>query len=336
MEKKLSLEQHIKLALSTRYLELVLLPTESCNFNCIYCYEAHPRGKMPPYVVEGIKKLINLRASSLATLNIIWFGGEPLLAKSIIQEVMLRALQAKKENPSLNLMSTVYTNGYLLDSETAESLARLGIGWFHVTLDGWGKQHDSTRKRADGEETFNKIWNNLLALHRSSLEVQFRLRIHYLVQDWGKVELLLDKIDDEFGRDERFNFYFRPICRWGSPNDNLIEQCSTAEHQEISRVLKKMVKNPKMIADIPDVPVVCYAAQTNSFVIRSNGDIVKCAIPLDAPGNLVGRIREDSSFYIDSRKINQWVSGLGSKGNELARACPWSSYLKEVRKSRCA
>jgi len=118
MEKEFSLEQHIRLALSNRYLELVLLPTERCNFSCIYCYEAHPKDKIPSYVVEGIKKLITLRAPSLATLNIVWFGGEPLLTKPIIKEIMLHALQAKKEIPSLNLISTVYTNGYLLDGET--------------------------------------------------------------------------------------------------------------------------------------------------------------------------------------------------------------------------
>lgn len=335
MEKELNLKQHIRLALSNRYLELVLLPTEECNFNCLYCYESHPKGKMPSYVVEGIKKLITLRAPSLATLNIVWFGGEPLLTKPIIQEIMLHALQARKENPSLRLISTVYTNAYLLDRETSESLAQLGIGWFHVPLDGWGEQHDSTRKRADGGKTFDTIWSNLLMLHRSSLEVQFRIRVHYSPQNWKNLKLLLDRVNDEFSLDERFALYFRPISRWGSSNDHLIEKCSLEKHEEISNSLKRLLKNPRMVAEVPDIPVVCYAAQANSFVIRSNGNIVKCAIPLDEPENLVGRIREDSSFYIDSRKLNMWVSVLGSKGSELARACPYSHSV-EVRKFRCA
>ena len=336
MEKKVvspSLEQHIRLALSNRYLELVLLPTEKCNFSCQYCYEAHQKGKMPSYVIEGIKKLITLRAPSLATLNVVWFGGEPLLTKPIIQEIMLHAIQAKRQNPSLNLISTVYTNGYLLDSETSKSLAQLGIGWFHVTLDGWGEQHDSTRKRADGGKTFDRIWNNLLMLHRSSLQVQFRLRVHYSPQNWKNLKLLLDRVNEEFGQDERFALYFRPISRWGSPNDHLIQKCPLEEHEGISDSLKKMLQYPKMVAEVPDVPVVCYAAQANSFVIRSNGDIVKCVIPLDAPVNLVGRITEDGSFHIDSRKLNLWVSALGAKGNEMARACPYT-HSDEVREFR--
>lgn len=334
MDKELNLEQHIRLALSNRYLELVLLPTEECNFNCLYCYETHPKGKMPSYVIEGIKNFITLRANSLATLNIVWFGGEPLLTKPIIQEIMLHALQTKKENPSLNLISTVYTNGYLLDRETSENLAQLGIGWFHVPLDGWGEQHDRTRKRANGGKTFDRIWSNLMMLHKSSLDVQFRLRVHYSPQNWENLELLLDKLNDEFGQDERFALYFRPISRWGSPNDHLIEKCSLEKHEEISDSLQKMLNNSNMIAEVPDVPIVCYAAQANSFVIRSNGDIVKCAIPLDVPENLVGRIKEDGSFYIDSKKLNLWVSVLGTEGSELARACP-CSHSVEVKRYRC-
>jgi len=199
-----------------------------------------------------------------------------------------------------------------------------------VTLDGWGEQHDSTRKRADGGKTFDKIWNNLLMLHRSSLKVQFRIRVHYSPQNWKNLELLLDKVNEEFGQDERFALYFRPISRWGSPNDHLIQKCSLEEHEGISDSLKKMLQYPKMVAEVPDVPVVCYAAQANSFVIRSNGDIVKCVIPLDAPVNLVGRITEDGSFHIDSRKLNLWVSALGAKGNEMARACPYTHSDEEI------
>lgn len=246
---------------------------------------------------------------------------------------MLHALLVKKENPSLNIISTIYTNGYLLDSVTAESLAQLGIGWFHVTLDGCDEMHDNTRKRLDGGKTFDRIWNNLLGLHKSSLDIQFRLRVHYSPQNWKKLELLLERINNEFGRDERFSLYFRPISRWGSSYDYLIEKCPLEEHEEISSNLKKMVKNPKLLAEVPDVPVVCYAAQANSFVIRSDGSIVKCAIPLDAPENLVGWIRKDSSFYIDSKKLNLWVSVLGTKGSELGRACP-CSHSTGVRKFR--
>jgi uncharacterized protein len=333
MEKKLSLERHIRLALSNRYLELILLPTEKCNFRCQYCYEVQRKDKMPSYVVDGIKRLITLRAPSLATMNIVWFGGEPLLTKPIIDEIMLHALQAKKERPSLNLISTIYTNGYLLDNKTSENLAQLGIGWFHMTLDGWGEQHDSTRKRADGGKTFDRIWNNLLMLHRSSLKVQFRLRVHYSLKNWENLKLLLDRVNDEFGEDERFALYFRPISRWGSPNDYLIEKCPLEKHEQISHSLKKMIRSHKMVANVPDVPLVCYATQANSFVIRSNGDILKCIIPMDAPVNLVGRIREDGSFYIDSKKLNLWVSALGAKGTGMARACPYTHSV-EVRKFR--
>lgn len=48
-------------ALSSSNLELIILPTEHCNFRCLYCYEDFQVGRMKRPVVESIKKLISLR-----------------------------------------------------------------------------------------------------------------------------------------------------------------------------------------------------------------------------------------------------------------------------------
>src|SRR6266851_4736219 len=68
-------------------LSLILLPTERCNFRCTYCYEKFKQGGMRNEVVQGVKSLLSRRIPTLHTLNISWFGGEPLLSLPIIEDL---------------------------------------------------------------------------------------------------------------------------------------------------------------------------------------------------------------------------------------------------------
>jgi uncharacterized protein len=67
-------------AISSDSLGLIILPTEACNFRCVYCYETFEHGKMNPILVQALKKFITSRISDLSSLSISWFGGEPLCA----------------------------------------------------------------------------------------------------------------------------------------------------------------------------------------------------------------------------------------------------------------
>src|SRR5437870_2316946 len=69
-------------ALSNQSLHLILLPTEKCNFRCVYCYEDFISGTMLDDVRLGVNALIEARIPELRSLSISWFGGEPLLAYS--------------------------------------------------------------------------------------------------------------------------------------------------------------------------------------------------------------------------------------------------------------
>jgi sulfatase maturation enzyme AslB (radical SAM superfamily) len=95
---------------SSNYLNLIILPTEACNFRCTYCYETFENKKMPRPVVTGIKSLINRRGEDLDRLDISWFGGEPLLALDVITEITKHALDVAKTD-GFTFHSGMTTNG---------------------------------------------------------------------------------------------------------------------------------------------------------------------------------------------------------------------------------
>jgi uncharacterized protein len=89
-------------------MHLVLLPTEACNFRCTYCYETFPRGKMNPEIISGLKALVKEKATNLSNLNISWFGGEPLLALVVIEELSISFLTDAKDNHLILLRMVIF------------------------------------------------------------------------------------------------------------------------------------------------------------------------------------------------------------------------------------
>jgi uncharacterized protein len=112
-EEQSSFEREFTTSFRNDRFHLILLPTEQCNFRCTYCYEDFAIGRMTPDTVRGVKKLIDRRASELTHLQISWFGGEPLLARSIIEDVASHAGLAQKRNSGLIYESDMTTNGYM-------------------------------------------------------------------------------------------------------------------------------------------------------------------------------------------------------------------------------
>ena len=65
-------------------LLLTILPTEQCNFRCVYCPEEFSRGKMSEEVQKAIIRYVRQNINAYTGLRVSWFGGEPLLAMDVI------------------------------------------------------------------------------------------------------------------------------------------------------------------------------------------------------------------------------------------------------------
>src|SRR5262245_21364506 len=107
-------ETEIPACVSNSIPHLILMPTEACNLRRVYCYEDFKFSRMEPWVVRGVRNILTYRATELETLVLSWFGGEPLLARDIVEEIMLHVRSLAHANPRLQLASDITTNAYLL------------------------------------------------------------------------------------------------------------------------------------------------------------------------------------------------------------------------------
>ncbi|WP_037808763.1 radical SAM protein [Streptomyces sp. NRRL F-2580] len=325
-------------SLSNRRLHLILLPTEQCNFRCTYCYEDFTTGRMSAEVVEGVERLVDERLAGLRSLRISWFGGEPLLALPVVEEISAHILRGTAARPGLAYTADMTTNAYTLDVATAERLAALGIQQYQISLDGPGEIHDLTRVRADGKGSFARIWRNLMDFRDSSVRSRVVLRVHLTADNLPGMPEFLARIRETFLNDRRFSVALKPIEHLGGPNDESIGIVPEAKRSRVLAELSALVSSGTPVG--PETPegsssvteqegAACYAARGDSLVIRADGSVGKCTVALTDPANTIGRLHPDGSLGIDNTRLRPWLRGWFT-GDDEAIACPYRGMPRRV------
>lgn len=313
---------------SSSYLNLIILPTEACNFRCTYCYETFENRKMPRSVVTGIKSLIDRRSADLDELEISWFGGEPLLALDVITEISKHAVHVGRTE-GFAFRAGMTTNGYFLNQDRFSQCLKNKIDFFQISLDGDSDDHNASRKLASGGGTFDRIWSNLIAMKGTNGEFVVLLRLHYTMENFISVGQFARRIHDVFGDDRRFRLFFRHISRLGGPNDDSISIVSEQDQKEIEAHLWDA--SGYLPPPSQDESYVCYAAKGNSLLIRSTGRLAKCTVALNDSCNDIGWISEGGEVCVDQRKYQRWIAPLVEADWENV-GCPLPSVIQRAER----
>ena len=112
---------------------LVLIPTRDCSLRCKYCPMIKEEGKLMEIetALMGVEMLLS---SSKPSVILQFFGGEALLRKDFVLEIMENALKmAKRHQKRIGFILS--TNGVSLDENLIEYLRKLPIK-IEVSIDG--------------------------------------------------------------------------------------------------------------------------------------------------------------------------------------------------------
>lgn len=140
-------------------MHLTLHLTSRCNLRCWYCYAApHQGGDM---TFETAKAAIKIGMDSLqrkspgASLGVIFFGGEPLIMRGLIEEIVEHCRGIERDTGQL-FHYKITTNGTMLDESflTSPITSEVFIAMSH---DGIKAAHDSGRVDAGGNGTFDAL-----------------------------------------------------------------------------------------------------------------------------------------------------------------------------------
>ena len=289
---------------NTKGLGLTIAPTLDCNFRCIYCYEKNSLHQqyMSNEVQERVFSFINKQADTLKNLSISWYGGEPLLALDVIENLSNKIIKLCSEK-NINYQASIITNGYNLTKAYALKLKELNITSGQVTIDGTAEIHNSRRPLADGSKTFNTIIKNV----KDCAEIlNLTIRINTDKENAPKTDELLNILMQQ-GLKGKVGVYLGFVDTINDCYED--SKCFTREGSsklnfanEIKLIKKGFNKDishryPRLYANS------CGADCINAFVIAPDGLLYKCWNDIGIKEYAIGNIDTDSKAQKYNRSL---------------------------------
>jgi len=291
---------------------ITIATTESCNFACPYCYEQLSNHFMNKDVIDNLAAYAEKRASmpGAQSLYITWYGGEPLLPKSLeVVRLLSQRFQKVCSEKEVSYSANMITNGYLLTREIARELAGYGVGHLQITLDGSQATHDANRKLKNGQGTFWKILHNIKEC-KDLLRISVRMNIS--TENSGEAEHLKKLLIEEGVMDnpERASFYISPVRSYTASCRNTSCYALTDFYDYELELLKKGINGNgfNVVDEYPTQKInVCGSAiSEGSFVVGPDGSLYRCWLDVGRESEVVGRLTREGPQMNRSSKWDQY------------------------------
>lgn len=301
---------------SNEWLLVTLIPTNNCNFRCIYCYETPKNQVMSEETEKSVLKFFEKNIKNYKYVRLSWFGGEPLIQKDLVIRIseQVNSLCKKYGKPLIGLIST---NGYELDLETFKKLVKNRILSYQICLDGNEFSHNIQRPHYKNKDSYNKILNNLIQIKQNMKSNTFKIGIRANMTPLVEKYLTdqLDVLSKHFKNDKRFSIYFQGVRNWGGERIIKNNVKIIADEEDYYRkwydiAFEKGLFSAETLEFVP-VYGLCEANLRNGFLINYDGTVQKCSLasydPLYKDINDIGYISEDGTMHIDELKLSKWI-----------------------------
>ncbi len=281
-------------AFDTSNLGLAVAPTTSCNFICPYCYEGEK--KHVTMNEETELNLLNFIDSHKRTntLNLTWYGGEPLMGFSSIQ----RILEGIKNINHIKLgLHNMPTNGYLLNKDVSLFFKEHPMDSIQITIDGAKEHHDTLRMLPGNLPTFDRIIQNIDTFmdYNSNTEVFIRMNLsHENINSYGDTYLKLMN----YWKGRKLSIYpafvkdFSESCK---TNCLLVKR---DEKLDFFIELKDKYDIDVNFNPYNQCTGLCGATLINYYVVGPEGEMYKCWNDLGVKDRIVGYldIKEPTNY----------------------------------------
>ncbi len=293
---------------------------------CKYCYEKLP--KLPKLMSTdtartAIRFMINqCQKQNVSTLFVQLHGGEPLLNKSLIWEILKEFSQWKQDDIEIKFSMT--TNGTLLDRKIIECLKQYRVET-SISIDGNARSHDANRIFPDGTGSFDTVFSNVILAKEIGLPIKARATINTTT-----VQYLAEMTEYLFAL--HFNEVLVSIDsydkNWTDHNFSILEE-------QLERLISIQLEHNKRKDNIriPFVRVIestvkkkrCDGGIT-SFHVDPDGVIFPCVISVSDPRYSIGSV----FFGLDYCKIAS-IHALNDVEIEECAGCQRYQYCDAIR-----
>lgn len=301
-------------------LSLIVMPTMACNFRCSYCYENHETVVFSETVKKSIVSYITENIAKFDSVEIQWFGGEPLLQINDMVSIS-RAIKTICAEKGKSFRSSITTNGYLLDSHTIDVLYNdCNTRMYMITLDGGRETHNSQRPHIHESNSYDAVIAGLINLKKTQYDFQIVIRTNVTKKMMQyDMEQFFNEMNDLFGADGRFSFMIRRV--FGLPE---LETASLNDMKELYSIMYQI--GLKITTDYRlsyGGNGICYAAKRYHYCIGPDGSVYKCSVQFSNENNQIGSILDP--YFDQSKKLEYWEQSTERfrEGERICRNCEY-------------
>lgn len=311
-------------------VNLIVCPTLSCNFGCDYCFQGHdkPLEAMSEAVQDRVVALYEHLLESqpeIKFVNMIWYGGEPLMRKQIIYDLADRLMDISI-SAGVSYTGTMVSNGFLMTREVAEKLFINGLRTVQITLDGSQPFHDARRHllSASKKGTYQRIMENIASwIDAVPLSVQVRVNIDERNKD-AVTGLLDDLVDRGLAGKPNFGVYFSPVESATTGCHSVADQTmAKMDYGRLEAALYRYAFERRLCA-LP-YPTrflgICAAVRPNDYIVVPNGDVHKCWDTVSFPDKRVGTVFDLPSLLQKRHPTHQRWERFDPFDNEICSSC---------------
>lgn len=272
-----------------------IAPTVACNFACDGCIQGsiHEGRAMGDEVRDAV---VSFATSFKRDIAVNWYGGEPTLALSAIEDITVKLLEHAEKN-GFQYSASMTTNGYLITEKVARRLVNeLRVSSFQVTIDGPERVHNESRPLSDGKGTFCEV---LAAVkHLRSCGATVKVRINIDRSNWKNVGELLDLLRGE-GLDD---ILLTPGMKHGCSDSCMLMDVVEFSEAWLSfyELLAEKGFHKAAAALLPHpIKNSCMMSNPRAFLVDPEGYVYKCIDQIGdlsaSIGNIVNSGRIDPS-----------------------------------------
>ncbi len=154
-------------------VQLMLVPTYSCNFACTYCFQHGIDGRpqlISKEIVDAFFSYARENYNGPQKPFVTLFGGEPLMNSREHREIVEYILDGCARE---GYEFAAVTNGYEFPNYV-ESLKKVKVKEIQFTLDGSKQKHDVRRVLQGGQGTYDRVVAGIAAAVANQIPVNLR------------------------------------------------------------------------------------------------------------------------------------------------------------------
>ena len=264
----------------TNLKSYVIFTTNNCNARCSYCYEKNDIEKptergMTIKTAEKVVQFI-LNTKKKGSIELEWFGGEPLLNHRIIDYITQRLKEELKdiEKP---FSSLIITNGLLLNESIINKAANdWYVKFIQITLDGIEDKYNEIKNYKNVKfNPFKKVIKNIEnVLKNTNITISIRINVsEENINDVEQTILFINNNFKEYIENKRLRIAIPPIYQL----DNDDEKINSPVFKKIDDLTKRYNLTNRKRNTIITAPIThCMGDMGHAVAISPKGELNVC------------------------------------------------------------